>query len=96
MTGVERIRNAFAAAAAASRTAFIGYFTAGYPTLDDTPLLLKSAADAGVDLIELGVAFSDPVADGATIQNVCTGPCAARGEGRPPAPRAPRALWPRC
>jgi tryptophan synthase alpha chain len=49
-------------------TALIPYITAGYPTLAATPELLRAVADAGADLIELGVPFSDPVADGPTIQ----------------------------
>ncbi|MFK7937379.1 MAG: tryptophan synthase subunit alpha, partial [Saprospiraceae bacterium] len=44
------------------------YFTAGYPKLDDTGLIIKSLADAGVDLIEIGMPYSDPLADGPTIQ----------------------------
>lgn len=44
------------------------YLTAGYPTLDATLPLLETIADAGADLIELGIPFSDPLADGPTIQ----------------------------
>lgn len=44
------------------------YCTAGYPNLDDTPVVLRSLEDAGVDIIELGMPFSDPLADGPTIQ----------------------------
>ncbi|AZQ60740.1 tryptophan synthase subunit alpha [Flammeovirga pectinis] len=44
------------------------YFTAGYPKLDDTRTILKSLQDSGADLIEIGIPFSDPVADGPTIQ----------------------------
>lgn len=44
------------------------YFTAGYPQLDDTVQIIQSLDQAGVDLIEVGVPFSDPVADGPTIQ----------------------------
>ncbi len=44
------------------------YFTAGYPALEDTRTIIKSLADNGVDLIEIGIPFSDPVADGPTIQ----------------------------
>ena len=50
------------------RTALIPYLTAGYPSLNATPALLRAVADAGADIIELGVPFSDPVADGPTIQ----------------------------
>jgi tryptophan synthase alpha chain len=49
-------------------TAFIPFLSSGFPSPDDTPRLLKSLADAGADVIELGVPFSDPLADGPTIQ----------------------------
>ncbi len=44
------------------------YFTAGYPTLNDTRLIIKLLAKNGVDLIEIGMPFSDPMADGPVIQ----------------------------
>jgi len=44
------------------------YFTAGYPKLDDTVKVIEELVDAGVDLIEVGLPFSDPLADGPTIQ----------------------------
>lgn len=44
------------------------YFTAGYPQLEDTVPIIRSLADAGVDLIEIGMPYSDPMADGETIQ----------------------------
>jgi tryptophan synthase alpha subunit len=44
------------------------YFTAGYPKLDDTVKIIKSLSDDGVDMIEIGVPFSDPMADGPVIQ----------------------------
>lgn len=44
------------------------YFTAGFPQLNDTRRILKSLQLAGADLIEIGIPFSDPVADGPTIQ----------------------------
>lgn len=44
------------------------YFTAGYPALNDTVTVMESLQNAGVDLIEVGIPFSDPVADGPTIQ----------------------------
>lgn len=49
--------------------AFITYTTAGLPDLEGTKRLIKAQEKAGVDLIELGVPFSDPVADGPVIQN---------------------------
>ena len=44
------------------------YFTAGYPSLHDTIPMIKTLDEAGVDLIELGIPYSDPLADGPTIQ----------------------------
>lgn len=44
------------------------YLTAGYPDLNDTPTLLKALADHGADMIEIGIPFSDPLADGPVIQ----------------------------
>jgi len=44
------------------------YFTAGYPKLDDTVKIIKSLSEYGVDMIEIGVPFSDPMADGPVIQ----------------------------
>ena len=44
------------------------YFTAGYPNLDDTTKIISELEKSGVDLIEIGLPFSDPLADGPTIQ----------------------------
>ena len=44
------------------------YFTAGYPSLEDTLPLIRTLDKAGVDMIELGIPYSDPLADGPTIQ----------------------------
>lgn len=44
------------------------YFTAGYPELDDTATIIKELEASGADIIEVGMPFSDPVADGPTIQ----------------------------
>ncbi|WP_236978520.1 tryptophan synthase subunit alpha [Membranihabitans maritimus] len=44
------------------------YFTAGYPRLDDTEVTLKALIEEGVDMIEIGMPYSDPMADGPTIQ----------------------------
>jgi tryptophan synthase alpha chain len=44
------------------------YFTAGHPKLDSTVEIIKTLADEGVDMIEIGIPFSDPVADGPVIQ----------------------------
>jgi len=44
------------------------YFTAGFPELNDTTRVLQALQDGGVDLVEIGMPYSDPVADGETIQ----------------------------
>jgi tryptophan synthase alpha chain len=45
------------------------YFTAGFPNLADTRLILRALQEAGADLVEIGMPYSDPVADGETIQD---------------------------
>ncbi|MCP3980700.1 MAG: tryptophan synthase subunit alpha [bacterium] len=62
------IGNKFAELAARGETALMPYLTAGYPSLDRSLELLREVADNGADLIELGLPFSDPIADGPTIQ----------------------------
>ena len=44
------------------------YFSAGFPNLEDTVPILKKLQTAGVDMVEIGLPFSDPLADGPTIQ----------------------------
>ena len=44
------------------------YFSSGYPTVDSAPRIIKALSDAGVDMIEIGIPFSDPLADGPVIQ----------------------------
>lgn len=48
------------------------YFTAGYPNLNDTSQVIKQLQASGVDMIEIGLPFSDPLADGPTIQESST------------------------
>ncbi len=48
------------------------YFTAGYPAVNDTTTIIKQLEDNGVDMIEIGLPFSDPLADGPTIQESST------------------------
>jgi tryptophan synthase alpha chain len=45
------------------------YFSAGHPSLNDTSLIIKNLQSSGVDMIEIGLPFSDPLADGPIIQN---------------------------
>ena len=63
-----RIEKTFARLRSEKRKAFIPYITAGDPRLDITIDLVISLEKAGADLIELGVPFSDPIADGPVIQ----------------------------
>jgi tryptophan synthase alpha chain len=66
--GVAAIEGAFGRAAQEGRAALVAYLTAGYPTPEATPGLVAALQAGGADLIELGVPFSDPVADGPAIQ----------------------------
>ncbi len=63
-----RIDDAFARLKAKGEKALIAYLMAGDPSLQDTEQLVLSLEQAGADLIELGVPFSDPIADGPVIQ----------------------------
>jgi tryptophan synthase alpha chain len=65
---VSRIASTFARLKAERRLALIAYLTVGYPRLDVTPSLVQAAAESGADAVELGIPFSDPLADGRTIQ----------------------------
>ncbi len=66
--GSGRIAATLAALKAQGRTALIPYVTAGDPFADATPEIMQALADGGADIIELGVPFSDPMADGPVIQ----------------------------
>lgn len=63
-----RIAQCFAQLEAQGRKALIPFVTAGYPSKEATPALMHAMHAAGADIIELGVPFSDPSADGTTIQ----------------------------
>ncbi len=63
-----RIEARFAAVAAEGRAAFIPFIVAADPTIDSSMEMLKGLPTAGADIIELGVIFSDPMADGPAIQ----------------------------
>ena len=65
---MSRIGDAFKAAKRAKRAAFVPYITAGDPSLERTVDLVRALAAAGADVLELGVPFSDPIADGPTNQ----------------------------
>ncbi len=51
-----------------SQTALIPFFILGDPDMDTSFEIIKTAIDAGADILELGIPFSDPIADGPTIQ----------------------------
>ncbi|MCS4295305.1 tryptophan synthase alpha chain [Comamonas sp. BIGb0152] len=65
---MSRIAATFDQLTLAGRKALIPYVTAGFPFADITPALMHGMVDAGADVIELGVPFSDPMADGIVIQ----------------------------
>jgi tryptophan synthase alpha chain len=65
---LHRIKSTFAALKAQNRAALIPYITAGFPFANITPELMHGMVAAGADVIELGVPFSDPSADGPVIQ----------------------------
>jgi tryptophan synthase alpha chain len=65
---MSRIASKFTELKDGCRTGFIAYVTAGDPDLDTTEQLVPALEEAGVDIIELGVPFSDPLADGPEIQ----------------------------
>lgn len=65
---MSRISAALQALASSRRKALIPYVTAGFPYADITPDLMHAMVAAGADIIELGVPFSDPMADGPVIQ----------------------------
>jgi tryptophan synthase alpha chain len=66
--GAGRIAAAFAAARDTGRAALIPYVVAGYPDADASFRIALAAVDAGADLLEIGLSYSDPLADGATLQ----------------------------
>ncbi len=77
-TGEELLRRAFAAARADHRAALMPYMMGGYPDQESSLAVANAYAQAGADLIELGVPFSDPLADGPTIHAAAS---AALGAG---------------
>ena len=66
--GPVRIRAAFESAARAGRAALIPYAVAGYPDAETSLAIAVAQIDAGADLLEVGLPYSDPLADGATLQ----------------------------
>jgi tryptophan synthase alpha chain len=66
--GAARIQAAFAAARAEGRAALVPYVVAGYPDAEGSYRAALACIDAGADLLEVGLPYSDPLADGATLQ----------------------------
>ncbi len=69
MNGLDHITLTFDRLRDEKRPALMPYYTLGYPTADESLAVIESLAWSGADLIELGVPFSDPLADGPTIQH---------------------------
>ena len=65
-----RIADTFARAHAENRVAFIAYMVPGHPSVAESAGVLDAMVAGGADLIEIGIPFSDPMGDGATIQRV--------------------------
>jgi tryptophan synthase len=65
---MEGLKKTFAAAKSEGRVPLVAYTTAGYPTIDETADILLGLEAGGAEIIELGLPFTDPIADGPTIQ----------------------------
>src|SRR5438093_13436455 len=75
--GAERIAAAFAAARQEGRAALMPYTMGGFPDPETAGAVAEAYVDAGADLVELGVPFSDPLADGPVIHAAATRALAA-------------------
>lgn len=75
--GARRIAAAFAAARAAGRVALVPYVVAGYPDAETSLSVALAAIDGGADLLEIGLPYSDPLADGTTLQRASSAALAA-------------------
>ena len=67
--GSLRVGRAFAAAAREGRLAFVAYVVAGYPDVATSETIALAAIDGGADVLEIGLPYSDPLADGVTLQH---------------------------
>ena len=74
MSAVEAL---LAATRAEGRAALVGYLPAGFPTVEESADLMRAMVAAGVDIVEVGLPYSDPVMDGPTIQAAAEGALAA-------------------
>ena len=75
---MSRLDEKFVRARAERRAAFVAYLTAGDPSIDETVALASALESAGADVLELGVPFSDPIADGPVIQRAAARALAGR------------------
>ena len=75
--GVEHIDAAFARAVSEGRAALMPYLMGGFPTLADSVRIGEACVQGGADIIELGVPYSDPLADGPVIHEAATRALAA-------------------
>jgi tryptophan synthase alpha chain len=88
---VSALSDAMAKARADGRAALIGYLPVGYPSVDVSIDAMRAMVDAGVDVVEVGVPYSDPVMDGPTIQAAAE-PAVRAGVGMTDAFRAVAAV----
>lgn len=70
MTGLSEL---LATTRAQGRAALVGYLPAGYPTVPDAAAAMRAMVEAGVDVVEVGLPYSDPLMDGPTIQEAVEG-----------------------
>lgn len=69
---MDAIKQTFKRCKEQNRSALVTYVTAGYPKPEDTPNILLALEKGGADVIEVGAPFTDPIADGPTIQTANT------------------------
>ena len=67
-SGISKIEGAFSKAQDEASYVLVGFLTCGDPSPKHTPKLVRALIDGGVDIVELGLPFSDPIADGPVIQ----------------------------
>jgi tryptophan synthase len=69
---MDGIKKTFAQCKKEGRSALVTYVTAGFPTAEETPDIMMAMEAGGADIIELGMPFTDPIADGPAIQTANT------------------------